>query len=120
MSGQVSKCPRIRDDRGGVTVEAAFAVASLLAVAMLCAVGIIAVIAQVRCIDAAREAARLAARGDEQAAVGVARQIGPGGAQVDLRRDGDRVVARVSAAMPMLPGLALAAEAVAAIEPGVR
>ncbi len=40
-----------------------------LSVLMLCLAGIAAVSMQVRCIDAAREAARLAARGDERSAV---------------------------------------------------
>ena len=119
MTGRAPIRPGIRDDRGGVTVEAAFAVASLVVVAILCAVGVVAVIAQVRCVDAAREAARLAARGDEPAAVEVARRIAPSGAQIDLRRAGDRVVARVSAGAPILPGLAVTADAVAALEPGV-
>lgn len=118
MSGRQTKHPLAGDDRGGVTVEAAFAVASLLVVAVLCALGVISVIGQVRCIDAAREAARLAARGDQSSAVTAARRIGPTGMHVDLRRDGDRVVARVSCASP-LPGLVLAAEAVAAVEPGM-
>ena len=119
MNGPRAKRPRAGDDRGGVTVEAAFAVAALLVVAVLCALGVITIVGQVRCIDAAREAARLAARGDEASAVSAARRIGPVGLRVDLRRDGDRVLARVSSASP-LPGLVLAAEAVAVAEPGMR
>jgi hypothetical protein len=119
VSGCPAKHPLVQDDRGGVTVEAAFAVASLLVVAVLCAIGVISIIGQVRCVDAAREAARLAARGDEASAVAAARQIGPAGLRVELRRDGDRVVARVSGAS-LLPGIAMVAEAVAALEPGVR
>ena len=38
--------------------------AALVVVLMLCVAGLTAVSMQVRCIDAAREAARLAARGD--------------------------------------------------------
>ena len=56
----------LADDAGATTVEAAFGVATLVAVLMLCLAGITAVAQQVRCIDAAREAARLAARGDER------------------------------------------------------
>ena len=117
MSNQVAKSSWARDDRGGVTVEAAFAVASLVAVALLCTGGVVAVIGQVRCVDAAREAARLAARGDEASAVAAVRQTGPGGARLELRRDGERVVARVSAASP-LPGIVVSAESVSALEPG--
>ncbi|WP_285028777.1 TadE family type IV pilus minor pilin [Mycolicibacterium sp. lyk4-40-TYG-92] len=107
------------DDRGGVTVEAAFAVAALVAVAVLGVGGLGAVAAQVRCIDAAREAARLAARGDDGAAVETARhRTGPDGASVEVRRDGGRIVARVRVRAPLLPGVTVGAEAVAAPEPG--
>ena len=75
---------------------------------------------QVRCVDAAREAARLAARGDDGSASGAAQVIAPDGATVQLRPDGEFVVARVTAKSPLLPGLTIAAEAVAAIEPGSR
>jgi hypothetical protein len=73
---------------------------------------------QVRCIDAAREAARLAARGDDASASGAAQRIAPDGAGLQLRRDGDLVVATVTARSSMLPGITIAAEAVAAAEPG--
>jgi hypothetical protein len=73
---------------------------------------------QVRCVDAAREAARLAARGDERGASEAARIVGPAGAGLEVRRNGGRVVARVVARSPLLPGITIAAEAVAAIEPG--
>ncbi|BBX84947.1 TadE family type IV pilus minor pilin [Mycolicibacterium aubagnense] len=106
------------DDRGGVTVEAAFAVAALIAVTILGIGGLAAVSIQVRCIDAAREAARLAARGDDRAAIETARRAGPDGATVEVRRDGGRVVARVRAPSPLLPGITVGAEAVAAPEPG--
>ncbi len=48
-------------DTGAVTVEAAIAIASIVTVVVLCIGAIVAVSTQVRCIDAAREAARLAA-----------------------------------------------------------
>lgn len=97
-------------------MEAALAIASMVAVLVLCLAGVMAVSLQVRCIDAAREAARLAARSDGAgplAAVGLA----PAGAAVELRRENGYVVARVSGRAPMLPGLVIAAEAVAAAEP---
>ena len=74
---------------------------------------------QVRCIDAAREAARIAARGDESASV-AAQRIAPEGSVVRLQREGDVVVATVTARSPMLPGINIAAEAVAVAEPGPR
>jgi hypothetical protein len=89
-----------------------------VAVLVLCAAGLTALGMQVRCIDAAREAARLAARGAD--GVAAAEQVGPRGATVALRRDGGFVVARVSARSPLLPGVTVAAEAFAAVEPGAR
>jgi hypothetical protein len=85
----------------------------------LCLAGLTAVGMQVRCLDAAREAARLAARGDGPVAVDTARRIAPDGATVDLHRDGPLVVARVSARSALLPGIAIAGQAVSAAEPGV-
>ena len=105
------------DDTGASTVEAAFALAALVSVLVLCLAGISAVSAQVRCIDAAREAARLAARGDAQAVTVVVRRIAPAGASVRLHSEGDLVVARVTVRPVLLPGLAIAAEAVSAAEP---
>ncbi|MGV0815408.1 TadE family type IV pilus minor pilin [Mycolicibacterium boenickei] len=91
--------------------------ASLVAVLALCVGGLGAVGMQIRCIDAAREAARLAARGEDDAAA-VARRIAPSGAVVHIGQDRGLVVARVSAAA-VLPGLTVSAEAAAAMEPGV-
>jgi hypothetical protein len=92
-------------------------VATLVAVLVLCLAGLTAVSMQVRCIDAAREAARLAARGDERSAVAVARRIAPGGAAVQLRRDGEFVVATVTARSNVLPTLGITATGVSAVEP---
>lgn len=98
-------------------MEAAFAVAALAAVLVICLGGLAAVSMQIRCVDAAREAARLAARGDDGARA--ARTVAPEGAAVQLRRDGDLVVATVTVRPALLPGITVAAKAVAAIEPGV-
>lgn len=98
-------------------MEAAFGVAILVVVLVLCLAGIAAVSMQVRCIDAAREAARLAARGDERSAVAAARGVAPGGAVVQLRRDGGFVVATVVAGSNLLSALHIAATGVAAVEP---
>jgi hypothetical protein len=86
-------------------------------VVVLCLAGVTAVSAQVRCVDAAREAARLAARGDERSAVDAARRIAPVGARVQLRREGGFVVATVVAHSKLLPSLDIAARAVSAEEP---
>lgn len=94
------------------------AIAALVVVLVLCLAGITAVSMQVRCVDAAREAARLSARGDPQDAVEVARRIAPAGAQVQVYRDGDFLVAIVVAHSKLLPALRIGARAVSAAEPG--
>jgi hypothetical protein len=99
-------------------VEAAFAVAALVVVLVVCVSGLTAVAMHIRCVDAAREAARLAARGADGSVV--ARGIAPHGAALQLHRDGDLVVATVTAQSTFLPGVTIAARAVAAVEPGVR
>lgn len=83
---------------------------------VLCLAGVSAVSMQVRCIDAAREAARLAARGDERSAVAAAVRLAPAGARVDLHRDGDFLVATVAAHSKFLAALDIGAKAVAAAE----
>jgi len=97
-------------------VEAALAVASLVSVMLLCLAGATALSMQVRCIDAAREVARLAARGGVPA--GVAGGLAPPGAAVELRSNGGYVVARVTDRVSILPGVVISGEAVAALEPG--
>jgi predicted ABC-type ATPase len=98
-------------------VEAALAIAALVVVLVGCLAAVTAVSMQVRCVDAAREAARLAARGDERSAVDAARHIAPGGSRVQVRRDGDFIVATVVAHSKMLPALDISARAVSAAEP---
>lgn len=95
-------------------MEAALAIATLVAVLLLCSAAVVAVSQQIRCLDAAREAVRLAARGDAAAAVGLA----PSGAALELHREGGYIVARVSSRSALLPGLVISGEAVAAAEPG--
>ncbi|MCM6772746.1 pilus assembly protein TadE [Nocardia sp. CDC159] len=107
-------------DRGAVTVEAAIALAALVAVVVLCLTALLAAAMQIRCVDAAREAARLSARGADDDAVVAARRVAPAGASISVRDDGDRVVATASARVPLLPLLVLRAEAVAVRELGVR
>lgn len=98
-------------------MEAALGIASLVVALVLCLAGVTAVSMQVRCVDAAREAARLAARGDQRSAVAIARRLAPAGARVDLRRDGELLVATVVAHSKLLPTIDIAANAVAAAEP---
>lgn len=90
-----------------------------MAVLVLCVAGLAAIGAQMRCFDAAREAARLAARGDAAAATAAAHSVAPPGAVLRIDRDGDFVVAVVST-RTRLPGLVVSAKAVAAIEATTR
>ncbi|MET7768218.1 TadE family type IV pilus minor pilin [Nocardia sp. NPDC005366] len=103
-----------------MTVEAAIAVTAIVAVVLCCLGALLAASTQVRCVDAAREAARLTARGDRVNAIPVSRRVAPPGADISIRDDGDHIIAVVSARTPVLPALLLRAEAVAALEPGTR
>lgn len=90
----------------------------LLLFAGLAAVG--AVTTKLQCVDAARDAALAAARGEPGAQAGG--QAAPGGAEVSVTVDGDTVRATVRAPVPLvggwLPGLWVDAAATAAVEPG--
>lgn len=99
------------NDRGSVTVEAAVGLCSLVAVFGLLLLGAAAVLGQLRCQDAAVEAARLLARGDAPRAEQAVRTIAPVGARYERTTSGDQVEVRVSAH-------GLHAEAVAVLEPG--
>jgi len=106
-------------DRGGVTVEAAMALAVLAVVLVTCLAGVACVIAQVRCADAAREAARLAGRGDAAAAAAAVAVLAPDGASLSLGGSGELVTATVvmEAIGGLLPGVTIRASASAAREP---
>ncbi len=117
----VSRCRgKIREDTGAVTVEAAIALSSLTVFLVLAIGAVLAVAMHVQCLDAAREAARLTARGEGARAAAVAAQVAPKGAQVSTRTDGDTVVVRVQASSIVLPALEISAEAVAVLEPDGR
>jgi hypothetical protein len=92
----------------------------LVVVLVFCVAGLTAMSMQVRCIDAAREAARLAARGDEGHAMRTAHDVAPFGAKVSLREEGELIFATVTAHSILLPGIAIRADSVAAIEPTAR
>lgn len=117
---------RGRGDDGMVTAEAALVIPVLLAVTLTLAWAIGVGAAQVKLIDAAREGARLAARGEPQDVVDAAvRRAGPDGAHVEISRSGGtvsvRVVAEVRPGLPVLgdlPGISLQSQAVAADEAG--
>lgn len=110
--------PAVRGgDRGAVTVESAIAIGSITAVLVLALAGLMAVAAQVQCLDAAREAARLVARGETGRAAAVAVAVAPSGAQVEVTTGADLVTVRVTASARLLPGLELSGVAVAVPEP---
>ncbi|WP_435771284.1 TadE family type IV pilus minor pilin [Nocardioides sp. SYSU DS0651] len=124
MTGTTPVRPRSRGHRGAVTAELALALPTLLAVTTglvwLLAVGV----GQVRTVDAAREAARALARGDDPAdAIAVGERVAPDGVRLSVTRSGGRVVVRASGRMSgpgglfrSLPGADLEAEAVAIAE----
>lgn len=109
-----------RADAGMVTAELAACLPVLVLVLAVAVTAVSAVAARVRVLDAAREAARVAARGDSTAAVRVAHDVAPG-ARLVLSRDGPLVVAVVRARLQpfggWLPGPAVVGRAVAAVEP---
>lgn len=89
---------RTHRDRGSTTAETAVALPALVVVLLLAVWVLACVAAQLRCVDAARVAARELARGESAAsATAAARPVAPGGAEVRVRRDGDRVEVLVSA-----------------------
>jgi hypothetical protein len=105
-------------DHGAVTVEAALALCTL-AVFLAVAVGAIAAAGgSIRCVDAARELARLAARGEPDRGRAVATRLAPAGARIALRTEGDLVVAEVSADLMRPLPVRIGGRAVAALEPG--
>lgn len=89
-----------------VTAEIAVAlpVVVVLLGAALTAVAVVA--AQLRCVDAAREAARAAARGEPAEVVrSLAAEAAPSDAAVEVSTGGDEVTVRVSARVRTLGGL---------------
>jgi len=107
-------------ERGSATVEAALGVCAVVVMLAMALGGSAAVLAQLRCTDAAREAARLVARGEGPQAESAARRVAPSGARIAIRVQGEEVIVEVSAEPPVvLPGVTIRAEAMAVLEPGV-
>lgn len=116
--------PREHRERGAATAELALGVPLLVALTAglvwMLAVGA----AQVRVVDASREAARAVARGDEVAAAqGVALRIAPEGAAVRVVVGDGQVTVTTSARvrgpgglLSSLPGVTVSDEAVALVE----
>lgn len=88
---------RRRDGLGSVTAEMAVLLPTLVLVAAALAWLVGVGVAQVQCVDAARDAARALARAEPTVvATELARQSAPEGAQVSLDRDGDLVQVQVT------------------------
>jgi hypothetical protein len=94
-------------DRGSVTVETAVLLPVLVVLMLLMVWGVLVAAAQLRCIDAARVAARAAARGDADP-VGQARRVAPPGAAVEVVESPDTVRVLVEARCPGIGRLASA------------
>jgi hypothetical protein len=104
-------------DGGMVTVEAAIALCAFVTVLAMVLSGISLVLNQIRCTDAAREAARLVARGDGARADSVVAAVAPG-ATLSVTTQGDGITVAVrGAAAALLPGIHVSADAFAVREP---
>lgn len=112
--------------RGSVTAEMAVALPTLV---LMVAAGIwlvSAVLAQARCVDAAREAARALARGDDlSVARQAARRTAPAGASVTISVSGRLVEVTVRGSVAPIGGLSrrlvpatVSARATTELEPG--
>ncbi|MCW2639352.1 MAG: mucin-associated surface protein [Dactylosporangium sp.] len=102
-----------------MTAELAVALPVLLLLLLAGLTSVNAVATKLRCVDAAREAARAEARGEPGVAAG--ERAAPGGAVVTVDGPGDVIRATVRTVVhPLggrLPGLSIEAYAVAAREP---
>jgi Flp pilus assembly protein TadG len=109
-----------RAEHGMVTVEAAIAIGAFVFVVLLGIAGVATVLEQVRCVDAAREAARVIARGQQGRAETVVDRVAPSGATLSVAPDGDAftVSVRARAAGGLLPGITVTGRAYALREPG--
>jgi Flp pilus assembly protein TadG len=113
----------LRGEGGMVTAETVVVLPVLLLVLAGAVAAVTVVGAQLRCVDAAREAARAAARGDPGARVtAVAGRAAPDGAVTSVRTSADEVTVTVSAAVaplgPVPLHVTVSADAVALREPG--
>lgn len=110
-------------EEGMVTAELAVAIPAVVLVLAMCLAGVTAGIDQIRCVDAARLAARSAARGDTAGAVQMAGlSAAPPGASLTLATDAATVtvtvVARSGGWGGLLPSWGLVAHATAPRESG--
>lgn len=105
---------------GFATAEAAVTLPALVVVLSLAVGAIVTVNGQLRCVDAARAAARVAARGDPDAVAAAAGlEVAPSGARVGVEHHGHVVQVTVAVTMRAgrwLPGIPLEAKATAESE----
>jgi Flp pilus assembly protein TadG len=106
-----------------VTAETAVVLPVLLFVLAAAVAALMVVGSQLRCVDAAREGARAAARGEPTAAVGsLVTRAAPGGAGASVSTRGGTVTVTVRVTVRPLVALpfrfALTASATAELEPG--
>jgi len=114
-----------RSQRGAVTAEAAVVIPILLSLVLGSAWFVALAATKVRVVDAAREVARVVARGEpEGVAVGQGRRVAPDGTRFSVRRTDGQVVVEATVAVTgpgglfaFLPELTVESEAVAAEEP---
>jgi TadE-like protein len=108
-----------RADRGSATAELAVGLPALVLLTVVAVTAVGAVLTQLRCVDAAREAARAQARGEP--GVIVAERVAPPGAAVGIELADGTVRATVRVQVhPLggrLPGFEVSAVSVAALEP---
>lgn len=115
---------RLRSERGAATAELALGLPLVLTVTVGLVWLLAAASAQIRVVDAAREAARSMARGDsESAARAVGSSIAPTGAAIEMELAGGRVAVTASARVDgpgglfdFLPGVTVRSRAVAVLE----
>lgn len=117
---------RRRDECGAVTAEAALVLPLLVVVAMALAWMVSFGVTAVRVQDAAREAARVVARGDSVATgTSYAHRVAPSGSSVSISAGDDSVVVDVTATvhapggiLDFVPAVPVHGRAVAAAEAG--
>lgn len=90
---------RLSGVQGSATMELAAAIPVVVFLLTAGLAAVTATTAQLRCVDAAREAARAAARGDP-AAIAVGKRVAPAGASVTVSRGSDLIRVSVSAPLP--------------------
>ena len=125
VSGPAAGADTSLRDLGMVTAELAVAMPALVLAGLFAVTGVEVVSAQLRCLDAAGIAARLASRGELPADVETgAKAAAPGDAVVTVSRQGDLESAVVAVSVhplglaALLPGFTVSASATQAAEPG--